>query len=70
MEDNLLLVGVALCHTPTNNRYFSVVTPMLIILGLRWWQRWDLTMYYTGWPIKNGTAYFHHYEDATTGISV
>ena len=27
-------------------------------------------MYYTGWPIKNGTAYFPQYVDAITSISV
>ena len=29
-----------------------------------------LVMHHTGWPIKNGTAYFPQYVDAMTSISV
>ena len=29
-----------------------------------------ITGSYTGWPIKNGMAYFQQYVDAITGISV
>ena len=66
---NMASSPVALCFLTSSGKYFA----FWIVLG-KWRSSLLLLEYliriYTGWPNKNGTAYFPQYVDAITGIGV